>query len=697
MPKIANLSADLVANTTKFEADLKRADRALASSNASWKRALTSIDKEFAGLGSNVGSLTNGIFSLKAALPALAVAFGAQAIASFSSEIRRAIDAVGGLGEVASQVGVTTDTLQAFDYAATQVGLSTEEMRASLTRLTRVIGDAATGNKAAIDTFNALGVGVLDFQGNVRPTEEVLRAVANSISQINDPARRASVLVDLLGKSGQKLAPLLEDGAGGIDALVSRAKNLGLVFDDETIKKADKAADAIAEMGHRVDTLYNKALLLVGVPVAEWLDQFSKRGASFAHDLLGDDTLGSIQNLQDELDTLRAKRDSLAAEAGNVYIGGLVSQEVAKLDGQISDLERRISKANSEQGQRFGRGDALAFPGTNPLPKETGTPKKTPAETQAENLAKKIADLQLQVDTFDMSAADQQIATALAGIDQGLLGAKEAVTTISALIQELNALKVASEEDKAAVAEFDKIIADADAAWQKRVADGKALTESLQTPLEAYEAKLSELKIALDLGTISQDDFNRATAEAKDALEKAEKESDPFREFADSATNSLAAGLADAVVEADNFNDSINDIIKSLAKMALAEGFKRLFQFGLDSVFGESATGGPEGGLTLVGERGPELVNLPAGSFVTPAMSTSGHLAQRVPQASIGGGGMVVTNNINIEGGAGNAEQNTDLVEKMQTALDRSMRNLVREEMADNQRSGGLLNSGLGF
>ena len=41
---------------------------------------------------------------------------------------------------------------------------------------------------------------------------------------------------------------------------------------------------------------------------------------------------------------------------------------------------------------------------------------------------------------------------------------------------------------------------------------------------------------------------------------------------------------------------------------------------------GHAATGGGRGGLTWVGEQGPELVNLPVGSFVNPAGASSGGL-----------------------------------------------------------------------
>jgi hypothetical protein len=52
---------------------------------------------------------------------------------------KQAVEAVGSLGEVADQLGVTTDTLQTFRYAATQVGVSQDEWMPR-SKLTKTIG-----------------------------------------------------------------------------------------------------------------------------------------------------------------------------------------------------------------------------------------------------------------------------------------------------------------------------------------------------------------------------------------------------------------------------------------------------------------------------------------------------------------------------------------------------------------------------
>lgn len=96
----------------------------------------------------------------------------------------------------------------------------------------------------------------------------------------------------------------------------------------------------------------------------------------------------------------------------------------------------------------------------------------------------------------------------------------------------------------------------------------------------------------------------------------------------DQLSSSLANGLANvfsSVIDGSkSATEAIGDLVKSLADMAIQEGFKwligGLFSGGLGGLIPGFAGGTnfAPGGLSLVGERGPELVNLPRGSQVIP-------------------------------------------------------------------------------
>ncbi len=97
---------------------------------------------------------------------------------------------------------------------------------------------------------------------------------------------------------------------------------------------------------------------------------------------------------------------------------------------------------------------------------------------------------------------------------------------------------------------------------------------------------------------------------------------DAFRFLGDTITDSLTNAFSDALFGLKRFDDSVRDLLKNLGKLLLNTAFRAL----LSSAFGGGgfgasflsgirgfATGGiHNGGMALVGEKGPELVNMGA-------------------------------------------------------------------------------------
>lgn len=224
-------------------------------------RRQTAATKQAEAQTKSFGESIRGVTGL---LAGLGIYLGTRQLATW---VRGSLDAVGGLGELAQQLGVTTDALQVYRYGATQAGLTSSELETGLARLTRTIGDAAKGEKEATDAFKAAGVAYRDSSGAIRSTEAVVRDLADRLTQIHDPAQQAAILVDLFGKSGQKLLPLLSQGTQGISAMEQAARRLGVVLDEETIAAADKAADKLAEIQLVLTTNVQRAFVEVAPAV----------------------------------------------------------------------------------------------------------------------------------------------------------------------------------------------------------------------------------------------------------------------------------------------------------------------------------------------------------------------------------------------------------------------------------------------
>jgi hypothetical protein len=99
-------------------------------------------------------------------------------------------------------------------------------------------------------------------------------------------------------------------------------------------------------------------------------------------------------------------------------------------------------------------------------------------------------------------------------------------------------------------------------------------------------------------------------------------------------TDMMAATLTSIITGAETARDAIGRLLQQFAQMALNSAFQALiggafggggFVKGLAGLIGANANGTPNwrGGATWVGERGPELVNLPRGSQIHDAQSSA--------------------------------------------------------------------------
>lgn len=225
---------ELKAQVDGYIADMKKAQRHTDDK-------LDAIEKRGAKMGEG---LRKGFDLAKGAAIAFA---GALVMDKLGQAISQGLEYASSLGEVSQQLGVTTKDLQFYRFAATQVGLSQEEMDQGLQKLTKSLGEAAQGNKKALDTFAALGVSVRDTNGNVRTAGEILPDLADGFARLGSDAERSAVATDLFSRAGYKMLPFLSGGSSGVKELAAAYDKLGIALSEEQIRKADDAADTLAK------------------------------------------------------------------------------------------------------------------------------------------------------------------------------------------------------------------------------------------------------------------------------------------------------------------------------------------------------------------------------------------------------------------------------------------------------------------
>lgn len=642
---IARLAVSLSLETAAFEKGSSRAKKEVSGLERHMSKAGTLIKSAFVGIGAAIAAV------------------------QFADLAKRGLEYASSLGEVASQLGVTTKALQEYRYAASQSGIETGEMDQALAQLTRRLGDAAQGVKEPTAALERLGISVRDANGHARDAGDTIPLIAEGLQKIESPAERAAILVDLFGKSGQKLAPLLEGGAAGVNNLRDAAQKLGIVLSDEQIQKADETADklsamkqvleakiagAVADNADSILELANALTKLVeaaGKAAKVWR-YFANLDFSWNAPSISDQFAAmQVRDLGPGVQLTRAPtalelRQIAANRAGrNVdrrYLGAGGSLLTAPKRAPAAPLQtpwgpviNRPGITRALGGNAFGGSDLSRFaPGLGN--------SNFMREAQAAN---DIASASTTI-----AAKNKEAEAALAQMAN--VHGPRLVAVLGKLTPEAEGLRGAAQgildrlfPDEAEVRRYAEELATLTAAMKA----GQLSTEDYARSVMALRQEFNGFAdliannqeiVSLGVGPTLQDAIDSADASWDRFTDGLVNQSETsrvaiaktFQDLAQDVIGSLS-NLSNAI-RGGGFFDILGSVINLGLTLGGAGAFGKRVQSSLQSV-PQYATGTDfhPGGLALVGERGPELVSMPRGARVTPnnELGRMGGIATIVP------------------------------------------------------------------
>ncbi len=163
----------------------------------------------------------------------------AAAVSQFSS-IGSAV------ADMGARTGMSAEGLTALGYAASMTGSSMEDVEKGVRKMQQAVVDASNGSESATKALAALGLSAADLAG-LSP-EQQMQKIADGLSRISDPAARTAAAMDLFGKSGTALIPMMANGSAGLAAYAEQARRLGLIMSTEDAAAADALGDATDRM-----------------------------------------------------------------------------------------------------------------------------------------------------------------------------------------------------------------------------------------------------------------------------------------------------------------------------------------------------------------------------------------------------------------------------------------------------------------
>lgn len=235
------ITVKIGAETDQVEQGLKNIQSSLGRLEAAGEQAGSGFDASF---GKIAGATAVGGLALKAFTGLVDGAFAAAraTVQGFTD----ALDLGGRLADLSARTGETAGNVLLLERAFENAGAGADKVGPAINKLQKFMEDAGAGGKEQAATMNALGLSYSDLAGKT-PTEQ-MQIFAQRISAIQDPTSRAAVAMDIFGKSGGELLPLLQNFGDEINTAKGQLGSMTGIMDRQS-GVFDNVSDKLAVIG----------------------------------------------------------------------------------------------------------------------------------------------------------------------------------------------------------------------------------------------------------------------------------------------------------------------------------------------------------------------------------------------------------------------------------------------------------------
>ncbi len=324
---------------------------------------ITAIDQTrsaFDSIRGNLRRLGDESSRLQTLLAGLGVTLS---VGGFVAFIKNAIDTADQLNKLSQKIGISVEALSTLRFAAELSDVSLESLQRGIKELSLNIVEASSGIGDGVKVFDALDISIKKVDGTLKSTEQVLLAVADVFATLEDGTVKTTLAVELFGKAGQDMIPLLNQGKVGIEQLRLEAERLGLKLDTETARSAENFNDNLATLRASASSL-GIALARDFLPELTNITNAMRLAANEAGVLkslwIGLGGIGSlifngteIQQTRNEIERLQnlidSTRQKLAAGKAKVpllpFDVQFNDQALATLRGNLAQWEQELTQA----------------------------------------------------------------------------------------------------------------------------------------------------------------------------------------------------------------------------------------------------------------------------------------------------------------------------------------------------------------
>lgn len=149
------------------------------------------------------------------------------------------------LQRLSNTTGLTAEQIQIMKYQSASLGVEFGTMAGAQAGLAQAMSGAKDGTGTAGKAFKALGVAVMDSNGNLRNGNDVFNEAISKLGGVQNSAERNALAMQLFGKSAAEISPLIKAGGDGLKNMSDQAKANGMVMSNEAVSGLDNFQNSL--------------------------------------------------------------------------------------------------------------------------------------------------------------------------------------------------------------------------------------------------------------------------------------------------------------------------------------------------------------------------------------------------------------------------------------------------------------------
>ncbi len=267
---------------------------------------------------------------------------GAAVLATLTTATLAAVKAGGEHAEqiemVSQKTGIAKQVIQQWSVALAENNLTTDHLTTGMKQLSKMMVEANDPSSQAANTFEELNI-------TGKTTDAVILQLADRFKEMPDGAEKAALAVDLFGRSGLDLIPILNKGSEGFKESMEAAKRFGAVLSDTTLSVLSGADDAFDRLGVATKSVSYQFAGLMAPAVSSVTEKLTE----------GVGWLGRYLQAMNELKADQTSASSSWGKWGEI-LKGIIAPSLAIIPQRLGETKQKmdeIAKRTTEEGEQL--------------------------------------------------------------------------------------------------------------------------------------------------------------------------------------------------------------------------------------------------------------------------------------------------------------------------------------------------------